>query len=231
MEKINYTISENGIATITMDDGKANAMDSDFFAELSEAIDSAENDKAKVVIFTGRSGFFSGGLNLNHLMSLSEEGIISFTETFARLMLRVFSLPIPTIAACSGHAIAGGAMLSFACDVRLIVDGAYKIQMNETLIGVTLPEWMSIIADSAVPSHLKTDILLLSEVYTPEKAINVGMFQGSCKDPEDLLSLAMDYAEKLSLIQSGAYAATKKGLYQYDTEQLINRVKEQLMAA
>ena len=111
---------EKGIAQITLDDGKVNVMNWEFFKELNENLDKALVDKARVLLFTGRPGVFSAGLDLKLLptQSLSEQ--IKFQRTFASTMLRVYQYPLPTIAAYRGHAIAGGMILSCACD-RLIV--------------------------------------------------------------------------------------------------------------
>ena len=141
MSKIKYTF-EDEIARITMDDGKANAINWEFFEEMGEALDLTEQVEAKVLVFTGRLGFFSAGLDLKLLPTLSPEERGKFSTTFARTMLRIFTFPVPTIAACTGHAIAGGAMLTFACDRRFALDGPYRIQMNETIIGIPLPKWM-----------------------------------------------------------------------------------------
>ena len=135
MAKITYGIEE-GIATITMDDGKANAMNWAFFEEMNKSMDQAENDGAKALVITGRTGFFSGGLDLKLMPTLSANELADFLTILARTLLRVFLLPIPTIAASTGHAVAGGAMLSFACDRRFALDGPYRIQMNKTLIGI-----------------------------------------------------------------------------------------------
>lgn len=85
MEKIAYGLKD-GIAQITMDSGKANSMNWAFFEEMGKSMDQAENDGAKVLVFTGRPGFFSGGLDLKLLPTLSENEMKEFTTTFARTM-------------------------------------------------------------------------------------------------------------------------------------------------
>ena len=92
MDKIFYSI-ENEVAQIMLDDGKANAMNWDFFKEMGKCIDMAEDDPAKVLVITGRPGFFSGGLDLKLLPTLSNSELTEFRTTFARTMLRVFSFP------------------------------------------------------------------------------------------------------------------------------------------
>jgi len=158
MEKVTYGI-EDGIAQITMDDGKANAMNWGFFEEMGKSMDQAESDGAKALVIKGRPGFFSGGLDLKLLPTLSASELGDFLITFARTMLRVFSFPVPTIAAITGHAIAGGAMLAFACDRRFTLD-----------IGLPLPSWMFLIARSAIPSRWRNEALLHARAYNPNEA-------------------------------------------------------------
>ncbi|MBW2357921.1 MAG: crotonase/enoyl-CoA hydratase family protein [Deltaproteobacteria bacterium] len=209
MEKVTYSI-EDGIAQITMDDGKANAMDWGFFEEMGKSMDQAENDGAKALVITGRPGFFSGGLDLKLLPTLSASEMGDFTTTLARTMLRVFSFPVPTIAACTGHAIAGGAMLTFACDRRFALDGPYRIQMNETLIGIALPSWMFLIARSAISSRWRNEALLHARAYNPNEALERGILDAVAKDTDSLAAqVKTATAETLSL-NLPAYAASKK---------------------
>src|SRR4030042_5731686 len=103
MKKVAYTI-ENNRANITMNDGKANAMDFDYFEEMNSALNEIESSESRVLIIKGRQGFFSGGLDLKLISTLAPNDIDKLAETFARTMLRVFLYPIPTVAICTGHA-------------------------------------------------------------------------------------------------------------------------------
>lgn len=227
MTKINYEI-DNGIAVIKMDDGKANAMDSVFFDEFSKSLDHVETNNAKVLIFAGRPGFFSGGLDLKLMSTLQPKEISIFYETFALTILRVFSLPIPTIAACTGHAIAGGAMLCFACDRRFIIDGNYKIQINEVLIGVPLPSFMLLIGGSAIPQQWQNETLLHGKAYNPEEIVARNMFDAVVKEGDDVIDYAKSEAEKLLALNLPAYAITKKRMRNSRVEEVKNLLKDEL---
>jgi enoyl-CoA hydratase len=227
MTKINYEI-ENGIAVIKMDDGKANAMDNVFFEEFSKSLDHVETNNAKVLIFAGRPGFFSGGLDLKLVSTLQPKELSTFYETFALTMLRVFSLPIPTIAACTGHAIAGGAMLSFACDRRFIIDGNYKIQINEVLIGVPLPSFMLLIGGSAIPQQWQNETLLHGKAYNPKEIVARNMFDAVVKEGDDVVDYAKSEAEKLLALNLPAYAITKKRMRSSRVEEVKILLKDEL---
>src|SRR5450759_3536088 len=82
-------------------------------------------------------------------------------------MLRVYLFSIPTIAAYCGHSIAGGAILSYACDRFMAVDGPYKVQINEVANKMILPTWISLICRSAIPPRWWKEALLHAHMYTP----------------------------------------------------------------
>jgi len=89
---------------------------------------------------------------------------------FGRTMLRVFTFPIPTVAAVTGHAIAGGAMLAFACDLRFVSEGPFRLHLNEVAIGLAFPTWAIVLAQAAVPPRWHTEAILHARPYSPEEA-------------------------------------------------------------
>jgi len=227
MEKVTYSLKD-GIAQITMDDGKANSMNWIFFEEMGKSLDQAENDEAKLLVITGRPGFFSGGLDLKLLPTLSASEMGDFATTFARTMLRVFSFPVPTIAVSTGHAVAGGAMLTFACDRRFAINGPYRIQMNETLIGINLPHWMFLIASSAIPSRWRNQALLHARAYNPNEALKRDILDAVAKDADNLAAQVSSATEELLSLNLPAYAASKKNLRQAEIEHVLDLLKKDL---
>jgi enoyl-CoA hydratase len=227
MTKIGYEIDQ-GIAQITMDDGKVNAMDPAFFEEMGGALDRAEVDRAKTLIITGRPGHFSAGLDIKLMPALSPAELNRFAETFARTLLRVFSVPLPTIAVCSGHAVAGGAMLAFSCDLRFAVDGPYRIQMNEMVVGIPFPSWMLLIGRSSVPVEAFTEAFLHAKAFSPAEAVKRGMFQGLTREGEDPMAHARAAAEKLKSLNLSAYGTSKERLRDADVEHVLELLKEEL---
>jgi len=227
MEKVTYSIKD-GIAQITMDDGKANAMNWGFFEEMGKSMDQAENDGAKALVITGRPGIFSGGLDLKLLPTLSASEMRDFTTTFTPTMLRVFSFPVPTIAASTGHAIAGGAVLTFACDRRFALDEPYRIQTNETLIGIALPSWIFLITRSAIPSRWRNEALLHARAYNPNEALERGILDALTQDADSLAAQVKAATAELLSLKLAAYAASKKNLRQAEIEHVLDLLKKEL---
>src|SRR5436309_8894479 len=192
-EPVTYTL-DDGIGRITLDDGKVNAMALPFFDALNAALDRAEQEKPPAVIIMGRPGMFSAGLNLKLLPTLPPDELRTTMLAFGRTMLRVFTFPIPTVAAVSGHAIAGGAMLAFACDLRFMADGAFRLHLNEVAIGLVLPTWAIMLAQSAVPPRWHTEAILHARAYSPAEAAERGIIDGVVA-PGELLERARAAAE------------------------------------
>jgi enoyl-CoA hydratase len=227
MTKIQYQL-ENEVATIRMDDGKANAMNFVFFEEMNQSLDRLENDRAKTLVLTGRQGYFSAGLDIKLMSSLPPAEINALADTFARTLLRVFSLPVPTIALCSGHAVAGGAMLFFACDLRFVTDGPYRIQMNEMMIGIPLPSWMLLIGRFALPAQVFVETLLHARVFSPQEAMEKAISHGLIKQDEDAAAFVMAQTEHLKLLNSDAYRTSKNRQRAPEVEGVLRLLKSEL---
>ena len=197
------------IAELTLDDGKVNAMSLPFFEALNAALDHVLADAPAAVVITGRPGVFSAGLNLKLLPTLSPGDLRTTLVAFGRTMLRVFTFPIPTVAAITGHAIAGGAMLAFACDLRWMAEGAFRLHLNESAIGLTLPTWAITVAESAIPPRWRTEAILHARAYTPDEAHAHAMIHGVARPAAALGDAARAATEPLLGLDQKAYGASK----------------------
>jgi enoyl-CoA hydratase len=227
MQRMRYEIADR-VARITLDDGKANAMSVPFFDALEASLERAESDGAGAVVIAGRPGMFSGGLDLKLLPTLSREELHELTRRFARTMLRVFTLPMPTVAACTGHAIAGGAILAFACDLRFAADGPFRIQMNEVAIGIPVPSWMLLIGGAAIPPASRVEAMLHARVYSPREAFERGIVTGLVPEAGDVVALATQSAASLLALSRDAYAATKRRMRAADAERALTLLEDEL---
>ncbi len=207
-DAVTYAVDGN-VARITLDDGKVNAMSLDFFQALNAALDRAERELPGAVVIAGRPGYYSAGLNLKLLPTLPAADLKTTLVTFGRTMLRVFTFPIPTVAAVTGHAVAGGAMLMFGCDLRHVADGPFRIHLNEVAIGLTLPSWALAMAYSAIPSRWRTEAMLHARPYSPDEALERGIVHGVSRPAARVLDDATAAAAPLAALDQKAYATTK----------------------
>jgi enoyl-CoA hydratase len=124
-------------------------------------------------------------------------------------MLRVFTFPIPTVAAVTGHAIAGGAMLAFACDLRVAAEGAFRLHLNEVAIGLPLPTWAIVLAQSAVPRRWHTEAILHARAYSPDEALERGIVDRVARPAAAAVEQARAAAAPLAALDQAAYAVSK----------------------
>jgi enoyl-CoA hydratase len=202
---VSYRVEEN-LATLTIDDGKANAVSLQFVEEVNAALDQAEQDKA-VTILTGRPGKFSAGFDLSAL-SKGGEAATQLVRTGALLCARLLGFPTPVIIACNGHSLALGALLLLSADYRVGTEGNYKIGTNEVAIGMPLPYFGVELARLRLsPIHFSRAVAN-AEIYTPQGAVEAG-FLDVVVSEERLMETAMQSAQALAKLDMAAHYATK----------------------
>ena len=206
MTSVRYKRSGD-IATITMDDGKVNALSTTMLADLGLAFDRAETDEV-IVVLTGREGIFSAGFELGVLAEAGREAASMLRAGF-ELAYRVLSYRRPVIVACTGHAVAMGAFLLLAGDYRLGVERAdHKYTANEVAIGLTMPHAAITICRSALTPAASRRAMDLAAIFTPEAALTAG-FIDELVAPELLLTRAHEYALRLASLDPHAHVGTK----------------------
>jgi enoyl-CoA hydratase len=194
----------DGIATITMDDGKVNAVSPDMSAELLGHFDRAEADEAKAVVLAGRERTLSAGFDLK----VEPAGWPAMMAAGARLAARMLSFPRPVVVACPGNAIAMGGFLLLSADYRVGAAGEGHIGLNEVAIGLTIP-WFAIeIARHRLPRSAFDRCTVTGVLLGPDEARAAG-FLDQVVPAEELAAAALAAARQLATIDAAAHAATK----------------------
>jgi enoyl-CoA hydratase/carnithine racemase len=202
---ISYTLA-GGVGTITMDDGKVNALSPRMLGELNAALDRAEADEAAVVL-TGRSGVFCAGFDLAVLRAGGPATAAMMRSGF-ELAARLLSFPAPVLAACNGHAVAMGAFLLLGADYRIGVAGPFRITANEVAIGLTMPQAAIELCQARLTPAAFSRAVMLAEVFSPQDAAAAG-FLDHVVDPMDLESAVAAAAGRLPQLDRRAHVTTK----------------------
>jgi enoyl-CoA hydratase len=203
---MSYELTD-GIATIRFDDGKANAVSHQFLDDLNAALDQAESE-ASAVILTGRDGMFSAGFDLKEIQKGPAEAQ-ALVNRGAHLFFRLFGFPMPLIGACGGHAVAAGAFILLCCDTRVGVAGDFRIGLNETSIGMTLPVFGHELVASRLSKRHVTPAVIQSRLYEPDAAVDAG-FLDEVADAAQLLPRCHDIAAELQKLPTATYAQMKR---------------------
>lgn len=215
MARVTYELSD-GIATITMDDGKVNALSPDMQAEINGALDQAEADEA-VVILTGNAKALSAGFDLKIISTPGPEATAMLRGGF-ELSQRLLSFPTPVIIANQGHAMAMGFFLLLSGDYRIGADAPVKLVPNEVAIGMPMP-WAAIeVTRHRLTKNAAQRMLNLAEPISPSEAVAAGVLD--LVVPQDqVLSAARETALRFAALNMNAHKITKL------------RVREDMLAA
>ena len=204
LDLLTYELSDR-IATVTMDDGKVNAMSIEMLSELHRAFDRAEADEA-VVLLSGREGIFSAGFDLK-VIRQGQGPMVEMLRLGATLAVRILSFPFPVVTACTGHAYPAGAFLMLSADRRLGIDGPFRIGLNEVAIGLTLPLFaVEIARHRLAPAYFNRAVT--GDMYPPHEAVTAG-FLDEVVPAEELAKRSREIAEGLCQIDLNAHHQTK----------------------
>jgi enoyl-CoA hydratase len=205
-ELVTYSLDAS-VATIKMDDGKANSLSPQMLAAVNRALDQAETDHA-IVVLTGREGRFCAGFDLGVMRAGGADAFGMLMSGF-KLCERLLSFPLPTVAACNGHAIAAGSFLLCACDVRLGAAGAFKIGANEVAIGLNMPYSAIELMRQRINPRFFSRLALTAEILAPDDAVLAG-FLDQTVPAADVVADAQLLAANFAKLDLKAHAESKK---------------------
>jgi enoyl-CoA hydratase len=204
-ELISYTF-EDGVATLTLCNGKVNAISPDVIAAFNAALDRAEQDRA-VVVITGQPGILSGGYDLK-VMTSGPQNAVALVAAGSTLARRMLAHPYPIIVACPGHAVAKGAFILLSADYRIGVEGPFNIGLNEVQIGMTMHHVGIELARDRLRKSAFHRSVINGEMFDPQGALDAG-FLDKVVPVEQLQDAARAAALQLKKINMTAHRNTK----------------------
>ena len=217
---------EGAVAVLTLDDGKANAYSHDALDAIGKGLSRAEQE-ASAVLLVGRPGKFSAGFDLS-VMTAGDEPMRALVGAGAQLAVRLFTFPMPVVAACTGHALAMGAITLLVCDVRVGAEGPFKVGLNEVAIGMGLPHFAVEFARYRMPPA-QFDTALLGRVFDPAGAVTAGYLDRTVP-ADDVVTSALAEATELSALSKGAVAHSKRLARQGLADEITARMASDMAA-
>ncbi len=186
-----------------------NALDAGLIRALRDAIEAAPRDGARGLILSGRSGMFSGGLDVPSLLQLDRAGMAQVWRDLFGTCAALARSPIPTVAAITGHSPAGGAVLSIFCDYRIMARGAYRIGLNEVQVGLTVPEPIQRGLRRLVGSYRAERLMVAGAMLDSEQALAVG-FVDELVDVDHVTARAQLWLRELLAFPPLAMSQTRR---------------------
>jgi methylglutaconyl-CoA hydratase len=201
----------HSIRTLTLDrPDRRNAMTREMQTELIGVIEESAANQCCALILTGAEDAFCSGLDLSELQTMPDKTPAEHrgdAERLARLFLTLYELPVPTIAAVNGPAIAGGTGLATLCDFTLATPAA-KFGFTEVRIGF-VPALVSAFLSLQVGDKCCRDLLLTGRLFGATEAQQLGLVN-EIVDREELAPRAHALAKSLLANSPQSLSATKR---------------------
>lgn len=221
--------ANNGILTLRLAHGKASAMDLELCQTLRNELESvAARDEVKAVVLTGTGSIFSAGVDLPRMISAGDDYVPRFVEALESVLRTLFLFPRPVIAAVNGHAVAGGAIMAFACDYRVISGG--RIGVPELLVGVPFPPLALEIVRFAIPQQHLQPMIYMGRTIEAGEALAAGIVN-EVVPAERLLPRATEIASQFAAIAPEVFKLTKLQLREPCLHAQPNKVIDALWEA
>lgn len=198
----------NAIRVLTLDRPPVNALNSEMLTALADALDQSVASDVAGVVLAGGDGMFSAGLDLPELVGLDRSALESFLGRFFDVMETLASVPVPVVAAITGHCPAGGTVLSLFCDYRVMASGDFVIGLNEVRVGIPMPRVVADLAVRTLGSRRAELAVVAGRLYDPSGAVAIG-FVDEVVPPGQVVERAVAWARDLVGAPSFALAATR----------------------
>lgn len=186
------TTTHDGIARIRMDESRGNALSVTTMQAIARAFDAAEASGAQACVLEGKPQVFCAGLDLRLCSRFHRTEMAAYVDAFEGLFERIFSFPLPTVAFLQGPAIAGGAVIALACDMRVIAPGAV-IGVNEVELGIPFPSMALEIARHGIPAAAHVDCIMLGKKLEAAEALARGVVHAVDPSAEAAVARAREF--------------------------------------
>lgn len=215
MALIEYELDEN-VAIVTMNSGE-NRFNLLFLDEFLSVLDTIENDTDAnaLVVRSSHEKIFSNGIDLDWLVPFIQKNdldtVKKFLYTMTSLFKRLLIYPMPTIAAITGHAFAGAAILCCAFDFRFMRSDRGFFCFPEVDLGIPFLPGMIAIAKKAIPMYKLEEMKYTGKRLTAYECEEHHIVMKACHI-NDLMSEALSFAKSLNKGRE-IIGAMKKGMY------------------
>jgi len=208
---------------LTLRHGKVNALDIEFLQALRKQLKiSGENGKA--LLITGSGSSFSAGVDLIRLVKEGAPYVKQFLPELSGLCTELFTFPHPVVAAINGHAIAGGCIMAFACDVRVGSEAGGKFGAAEFQVGVPFPTAPLEILRFGAANNFE-EMVYTGRLFNPKQAYERGLLH-ELELPENLLPKSISKITMMSNVDRDVYRLAKEELRRETLLRIQNRGAE-----
>ena len=177
----------------------------DAFDRVLDEVETRAADLSAVVLQSASPKFFCAGANINVLATMNRDTIGPWVERGHRLMNRIESLPVPTIARIEGYALGGGLELALACDL-IFASSHAKFGQTETKLGFVTGWGGSARLGRRVGVARAKELVFTGRLFDAAEAVRLGLaeWQGTSE------ALAAHLAEFLTAVAANSRVANRE---------------------
>jgi cyclohexa-1,5-dienecarbonyl-CoA hydratase len=197
--KLEYT-HNNSVASIKLDDGKGNVLDSIMMSELNELLDSFKsNNDIKLITFEGAGKHFSFGASVKEH---TKENAPAMLKSFHQIFYTITDLAIPTLAKISGQCLGGGLELALVCNF-LFADKSANLGQPEILLGV-FPPPASVILSLKIGNAKAENLIITGKAISAEEGKAIGLINEVFEDKNTLEKELDEWIKKNIMYKSAS---------------------------
>jgi enoyl-CoA hydratase/carnithine racemase len=198
---LTYEVDES-VAVVSLDDGE-NRFNPDFLNTFLDVLDAVEKetDARTLVVRSSHEKIFSNGIDLDWLVPVIQkkdfEAAKTFFYTLNRLFRRLLLYPMVTIAAITGHAFAGGAIMCCAFDFRFMRSDRGFFCFPEVDLGIPFLPGMNALLCRAIPMYKVEEMQYTGVRLTADQCVDHHIVMKSCHI-DHMMEDVMVYAKSLN---------------------------------
>lgn len=202
MEGLQFRLVEcrrqGDVAVLLVNDPPANTLTYDLVRQLEDVFFELELDtEIRAVVLSGAGErFFSGGVNIGMLRSVTHHFNSNFLLYAAEVFERIDASRLLVVAAINGHVTGGGLELALIADKRVAVEGVYNFGFPEVRLGVIPGLGGTQRLSRIVGTQKALELVTHGEFIAVERARHLGVVD-EVFPKEDFLARAVDYTRAL----------------------------------
>jgi enoyl-CoA hydratase/carnithine racemase len=186
-----------------------NALNPELLSALAEAFSPAPLRGVEGVVLSGGPKVFSGGLDVPHLLGLDRAGLTAAWAGFFAAARAIARCPVPVVAAIGGHSPAGGCVLALCCDYRVMARGAYRIGLNETQVGLVVPDAIQVLMRRVIGPHRAERLMVAGAMIESEQALALGLVD-ELTDADHVTTRGLHWLGELASLPREPMLTTRK---------------------
>ena len=210
---------DDTVAVVKMVNGE-NRFNPVFIKEFLQVFDEIEKDEAvkAVVIVSTDAKSWSQGIDLIWMQGRMAEqdlqAIRGFLYGLNDIFKRILLFPVPVICAINGHAVAGGAILSLACDFRFMKADKGFFFFSEVDVGIPFIPGMMAFCRKAVPEYKFEEMMYTGKRYGATEMEAHHVIMKACTDEEAVIAEAMVFARTFNK-KRGVFREMKRRMHKH----------------